>query len=46
VNGQALEGTLADYCTKAGQVDPGQTVPITLLDRPGAKPRTVDVKFG
>ena len=46
VNGQSLEGTLADYCTKVGSVEPGQTVPLTLLDRPGAKPRTVAVRFG
>ena len=46
VNGQTLEGTLTDYCAKAGQVEPGETVPLTLLDKPGAKPRTVQVKFG
>jgi C-terminal processing protease CtpA/Prc len=46
VNGQELEGSLTDYCVKAGSIEPGQTVPITLLDKPGAKPRTVDVKFG
>ena len=46
VNGQALEGTLADYCSKVGQIEPGSTVPITLLEKPGAKPKTVGVKFG
>ncbi len=46
VNGQELEGSLTDYCVKAGSIEPGPTVPITLLDKPGAKPRTVDVKFG
>jgi S1-C subfamily serine protease len=46
IDGEKLEGTLADYCVKAGRVEPGQSVPLTLLDRVGAKPRTVEVKFG
>ena len=45
MDGQKLEGTLADYCLKAGQLEPGQSVALTLLDKPGAKPRTVRVKF-
>jgi putative serine protease PepD len=45
VGDQKLEGTLADYCLKAGEIEPGQTVPLTLIDKPGAKPRTVQVRF-
>jgi serine protease Do len=46
VNGQKLEGTLTDYCSKVGDLEPGQSVPVTLLDKPGAKPRTVQLTFG
>ena len=45
MDGQKLEGTLADYCAKAAQVEPGQSVALTLLDKPGSKPRTVQVRF-
>ena len=45
IGGEKLEGTLADYCKKASQIEPGQTVPVTLLDGPGKKPRTVEIKF-
>jgi S1-C subfamily serine protease len=46
VNGQKLDGTLTDYCSKVGDLEPGQSVPVTLLDKPGAKPRTVPLTFG
>ena len=46
VNGRRLEGTLADYCSKVGSIEPGQSVPVTLLDKAGARPRTVSLKFG
>jgi S1-C subfamily serine protease len=46
IDGQTLKGTLTDYCQVAGRIEPGQTVPVTLLDKPGAKPRTVQLKFG
>jgi S1-C subfamily serine protease len=45
MDGAKLEGTLADYCTKTDQLEPGQTVELTLLDKPGGKLRTVRVKF-
>jgi 2-alkenal reductase len=45
IGGEKLEGTLADYCLKAGAIEPGQTVPVTLLDGPGKKPRTVEIRF-
>jgi S1-C subfamily serine protease len=45
VNGQKLDGTLADYCSKVGELDAGQAVPVTLLDKPGAEPRTVALSF-
>jgi S1-C subfamily serine protease len=46
VNGQKLDGTLTDYCSKVGDLEPGRSVPVTLLDKPGAKPRTVPLTFG
>ena len=46
VNGQKLEGTLTDYCSKIGRLEPGQSVPVTVLEKPGAKPRTVKLTFG
>jgi 2-alkenal reductase len=46
VNGQKLDGTLTDYCSKVGDLAPGRSVPVTLLDKPGAKPRTVPLTFG
>ena len=46
IGGEKLEGTMADYCLKASRIEPGQSVPVTLQDEPGAKPRTVEVKFG
>ena len=46
VNGQSLDGTLTDYCSKVGDLDPGAEVPVTLLDEPGDKPRTVKLAFG
>jgi S1-C subfamily serine protease len=45
VNGQKLDGTLADYCSKVGELENGQSVPVTLLDKPGARPRTVALSF-
>ena len=46
VNGQKLDGTLTDYCSKVGDLEPGRNVPVTLLDEPGSKPRTVKLSFG
>ena len=45
IGGEKLEGTMADYCLKASRIEPGQTVPLTIQTKPGAKPRTVEVKF-
>jgi S1-C subfamily serine protease len=45
VNGQKLDGTLTDYCSKVGDLEKGQSVPVTLLDKPGARPRTVALSF-
>jgi putative serine protease PepD len=45
VNGQKLDGTLTDYCSKVGNLEKGQSVPVTLLDKPGARPRTVALSF-
>jgi S1-C subfamily serine protease len=45
VNGQKLDGTLTDYCSKVGELENGQSVPVTLLDKPGARPRTVALSF-
>jgi S1-C subfamily serine protease len=45
VNGQQLDGTLTDYCSKVGDLETGRSVPVTLLDKPGAKPRTVALSF-
>jgi S1-C subfamily serine protease len=45
VNGQKLDGTLTDYCSKVGDLDKGRSVPVTLLDKPGARPRTVALSF-
>jgi S1-C subfamily serine protease len=46
IDGKTLEGTLPDYCRVTSRLEPGATVPVTLLDKPGAKPRTVAIKFG
>jgi serine protease Do len=46
INGQTLEGTMADYCSKVEGIELGQSVPVTLLDAPGDKPRTVAIEFG
>ena len=45
VNGQQLDGTLTDYCSKVGELEPGRSVPVTLLDKPGEKPRTIALSF-
>jgi len=45
INGQTLEGTLADYCSKVSDLEADRSVPVTLLDKPGAKPRTVALSF-
>jgi S1-C subfamily serine protease len=45
VGGQPLEGTIADWCKKTGGIEPGQTVQATILDKVGAKPRTVPIRF-
>src|SRR3954454_394913 len=46
LNGQKLDGTLTDYCSKVSELQTDQSVPVTLLDKPGAKPRTVALTFG
>jgi S1-C subfamily serine protease len=46
VNGQKLDGTLTDYCSKVGDLAPGRSVPVTLLDKAGGKPRTLPLTFG
>ena len=45
LNGQKLDGTLTDYCSKVADAEPGRPVPVTLLDKPGARPRTVQLPF-
>ena len=45
INGLALTPTFAGYCDAVHDVAPGQTAVLTVIAKPGAKPRQLGLRF-
>ncbi|MFL5886072.1 MAG: trypsin-like peptidase domain-containing protein [Thermoleophilaceae bacterium] len=45
INGLRLSPTLASYCDAVHDVRPGDTAVLTVIDKPGARPRQLPIAF-
>jgi S1-C subfamily serine protease len=45
INGLALTPTFAGYCDAVRDVGPGQTAVLTVVEKPGAKPKQLPLRF-